>query len=243
MELTVLHLYPDVMNLYGEYANLKVLCRHLSSLGVEVTVRVAEADDKICFDDAGLIYMGCGTERMQKFIMERLRSEGDSLKAAAERGAVVLFTGSAMEILGASVTDSEGTVYPALGLADFTTVETEKRITEDVIALTDLTGDPVAGFMNKCSLTSGIDTPLFSKLMLGFGNEKELGAEGYRKGNILATHITGPVLVKNPSLIDAVIRLLAKNRDWILPDSLPRFPHEEDAYNVTLSELKARVKG
>ena len=29
MELTILHLYPDCMSLYGEYANLAVLRRHL----------------------------------------------------------------------------------------------------------------------------------------------------------------------------------------------------------------------
>ena len=29
MELTILHLYPDMMDLYGEYANLAVLRRRL----------------------------------------------------------------------------------------------------------------------------------------------------------------------------------------------------------------------
>ena len=36
MELTILHLYPDCMSLYGEYANLAVLRRHLRAAGVSV---------------------------------------------------------------------------------------------------------------------------------------------------------------------------------------------------------------
>ena len=35
MELTLLHLYPDAMSLYGEYANLSVLRRHLEALRQE----------------------------------------------------------------------------------------------------------------------------------------------------------------------------------------------------------------
>ena len=34
MELNILHVYPDLMNLYGEYANLAVLRRHLEALDV-----------------------------------------------------------------------------------------------------------------------------------------------------------------------------------------------------------------
>ena len=43
MELTILHLYPEFMSLYGEYANLAVLRRHLEALGVTVSLRAAAA--------------------------------------------------------------------------------------------------------------------------------------------------------------------------------------------------------
>ena len=39
MELNILHLYPDCMSLYGEYANVAVLKRHLEALGVTVNVK------------------------------------------------------------------------------------------------------------------------------------------------------------------------------------------------------------
>ena len=63
MELTILHLYPDCMSLYGEYANIMVLRRHLEAAGVAVTVQTALFEDAPDFEHAGFIYMGAGTER------------------------------------------------------------------------------------------------------------------------------------------------------------------------------------
>ena len=72
MELTILHLYPEFMSLYGEYANLAVLRRHLEALGVTVSLRAAAAGEAPDFAGADMIYMGAGTERGQKRAMEGL---------------------------------------------------------------------------------------------------------------------------------------------------------------------------
>lgn len=212
MELTILHLYPDLMNLYGEYANLAVLRRRLEDMGVSVYLEGCAPEDAPDFAGADLIYLGAGTERRQKHALTALLPHADAFRAAVERGAAVLFTGNAMEALGASVTAADGKVWQGLGLADFTTVETDKRTPGDVIALPALWDAPAVGFMNKCSVTRGIASPLFSQLTLGFGNEAERGAEGYASGNVLATHITGPVLVKNPDFLDLLTRRLFERR-------------------------------
>lgn len=242
MKLNILHLYPDSMNLYGEYANLAVLRRHLEALGVAVTVTNVTCEDIPDFSAADMIYMGAGTERSQKAVLLGLTHHANGLKAAIEGGAVVLFTGNAMETLGSSVTDARGKVWQALGIADFTTVETEKRTPEDVVATPALWDTPLVGFMNKCSTTSGVTTPLFKDLPLGFGNDAAHGAEGYVSGDVFATHITGPVLVKNPDFLDLIIRRLFARKGWELPETLPTFPHEREAYAVTLRELQARIK-
>ena len=72
MELTILHLYPEFMSLYGEYANLAVLRRHLETLGVTVSLRAAAAGETPDLAGADMIYMGAGTERGQKRAMEGL---------------------------------------------------------------------------------------------------------------------------------------------------------------------------
>ena len=38
MEIKILHFYPDLMSLYGSYANVSVLTRYLQQLGHTVTV-------------------------------------------------------------------------------------------------------------------------------------------------------------------------------------------------------------
>ena len=242
MELNILHLYPDCMSLYGEYANVAVLKRKLEAMGAAVTVDKCLLDDAPDFSAADFIYMGCGTERTQKAALMALKDHGEGLKAALDRGAVVLFTGNAMEALGRSVTDVRGQQWPGMGLAEFTTVETDQRAPEDVIAHSPLWDVPVVGFMNKCSRTTGVTAPLFDRLALGLGNEAEKGAEGYVDGNLFATHITGPVLVKNPDLLDLLACRLFEAKGWALPESIPVLPHQREAYDVTLKELSARVK-
>ena len=145
-------------------------------------------------------------------------------------------------ILEEAVTDASGRVWPGLGLADFTTVETEKRTPVDVVATPTLWEAPAVGFMNKCSLTHGVATPLFSALSLGFGNEAEHGPEGYVSGNVFATHLTGPVLVKNPDFLDVLVRRVFQCKGWTCPDQLPDIPYQREAYAVTLRELRAPGK-
>lgn len=242
MELTIAHLYPDVMSLYGEYANIAVLRRMLEAMGVEVTVRRITFEDLMDVSGADFIYMGAGTERRQKAVLSAASQYGPALQTAVEDGAVLLFTGNAMETLGASVTDAAGKVWPGFALADFTTVETDRRDPGDVVAVSELWDAPAVGFMNKCSTTHGIAAPMFRELPLGFGNEAEHGPEGYVSGNVFATHLTGPVLVKNPQMLDFFVRQLFARKGWDCPEVLPEQPHQRSAYETTLQELRGRIK-
>lgn len=242
MELTIAHLYPDVMSLYGEYANIAVLRRKLEAMGVTVTVREIALEDEPDVSGADFLYMGAGTERRQKAVLGSASVCGPGLIAAVEDGAVLLFTGNAMETLGASVTDAAGRVWPGYALADFTTVETDRRDPGDAVALSDLWDAPAVGFMNKCSTTRGITAPMFRELSLGFGNEAAHGPEGYASGNVYATHLTGPVLVKNPQMLDFFVRRLFARKGWDCPEALPELPHQRPAYEITLRELEGRIR-
>ena len=240
MELTILHLYPECMSLYGEYANIAVLRRRLEALGAAVKVREIALEEAADFSGVDFIYMGAGTERRQKNVLAAGQRYAPALREAAEGGAVLLFTGNAMETLGASVTDAAGQVWPGFGLAEFATVETDRRVPGDVVAVSTLWDAPAVGFMNKCSTTRGIATPLFASLPLGFGNEAEHGPEGYVSGNVFATHLTGPVLVKNPAFLNLILQRLYERKGWEVPGEWPVLPHEQEAYDVTLRELQAR---
>ena len=152
MELKILHFYPDLMSLYGSYANVSILKRTLEEMGNTVTVERVELGGDADLTHADFVYMGAGTERAQKAALLYFSKLGDAVKAAADAGVTMLFAGNSMELLGKTITDDAGKVYEGLGLADFTAVQNKKRFVEDVYGHTDLYEDAVVGFVNRCSL-------------------------------------------------------------------------------------------
>ena len=153
----------------------------------------------------------------------------------------MLFTGTAFEMLGREITDARGTRFPGIGLAEFTVTETDRRIVGDVYGPCAFGDSTIVGFMNKCSHIAGVETPFLTQCELGFGNEAEHGPEGFCFRNVLGTHLTGPVLVKNPPLVRAVIAAIYQQKEQPLPAEWPAYPYEEQGYDVTLSELRKRA--
>ena len=155
----------------------------------------------------------------------------------------MLFAGTAMELLGASVTTKDGETFNGIGLAGFTTVQGSRRIVGDVYGTTDLYPEAVVGFMNKCGATRGVETPLLTGLAMGFGNEAEKGPEGFHWKNVFASELTGPILVKNPRLLDAIAAAICARRSLPLPEEKPSFPYAEAGYAITAEQLKLRAEG
>lgn len=239
MELNLIHFYPDLMSLYGSYANLSVLARTLEKMGNSVIITYVEMGDEANIEDADFLFMGAGTEKRQKFALEDFRRHGADVKAAAEQGTPMLFCGTAMELLGKTVFDEQGREYSGIGLGFFTAKQQTKRIVEDVCGSTALYEDAVVGFMNKSSVLSGVETPFLTATALGFGNEGKGDAEGFLFKNVIGSHLTGPILAKNPRLLDAVIAAIYAKRGESCP-SIPRDKWAEEGYAVTARELKAR---
>lgn len=231
MELKILHIFPDTMNLYGEYANVAVLERALTNMGHRVQVDTLGLYDSRDISGYDLYYMGAGTERKQKLALEQLRAYAPVLKAAK----FLLFTGNAFALLGAAVTDAAGKRWDGLKLFDFETVESDRRIVGDCLAACEGIDVPVVGFMNKCSKTTGIENAWFA-MQMGFGNEKEGGSEGLCAGNCLATHLSGPLLVKNP----AILRLAVKRLTGETMDAVDEIM--EKAYQTTAEALQKRLE-
>ena len=223
MELKIIHFYPDLMSLYGSYANVAVLKRQLEAMGNTVTVETLQPGGDCDISSADFLFMGAGTERAQKAALADFVRYESAVKAAAEDGVSMLFAGTSMELLGRSITDDSGKEYAGIGLAGFTTVQGKKRFVEDVYGTTDLYPEAVVGFVNKCSTISGVETPLLTAVQLGYGNEGFKTPEGFRYRNVIGSHLTGPILVKNPRLLEAVIAAIYSHRG----ETLPAIPKDE----------------
>lgn len=241
MEVEILYLYYDLMNLYGENGNIRVLERHLREQGLEVMVEKKSVGDDIDFSQYAFIYAGSGTERNQKIALSHLCRYKEQLTAAAESGTVLLFTGNAFEMLGKSITAGNGAVSDGIGISDFTTIEHgDTRYTGDVIATFDQLDTPLVGFINKCSEITNVPQTLF-QIVMGLGNSVNDKNEGWRYKNVFGTHLIGPILVKNPHFMTYIIKLIGSSIENFEYKPLP-YPYEESAYQVTLSALQKRLE-
>lgn len=240
MDMKIIHFYPDLMNLYGSYANVSAVKRLLERLGHTVTVEAVNPGDSASLSGADFLFLGAGTERRQVFALGDFARFGEEVKALAADGGVMLFAGTAMELLGDSITDAAGTVRSGIGLGAFTAVQGKQRLVEDVYGHTDLFAEPVVGFMNKCSKISGVTTPLLTALDMGFGNETEKGPEGYHRDNVFASELTGPLLIKNPKLLETVVSAILRRRGAPEPEAWPLDTWTEQGYAITEQQLRLR---
>ncbi len=233
--MKILHLFDDLMNLYGEYANVLVLERALSELGIDTEIHTLRLGEKKDISGYDLYYMGAGTERKQKLALAELKPYTDVLKQAKAEGRVILFTGNAFTLLGESIVDAKGQTYEALGLLPFQSTEGSRRILGDCYGSCSLVQESIVGFMNKCSKITGISTPLF-QLQMGFGNDKDNGPEGIVDGNCFGTHLAGPILTKNPALLKLIMERLPGS-----PVPSMDSPYMQQAYETTAKALKERL--
>ena len=234
--MKLLHLYHDIMNLYGDYANILALQRTLQVNDIEAEIERISLGKPANLSEYDFIYIGSGTEKNQKVVLSEFRRYTEQLKAYIAAGRPILMTGNSFEMLGKSITDGDGNVHEGLGLYDFTvTEERGKRYTSDIIATAGSLNQPLVGFINKSSMIRGVTNPL-DTVTFGFGNNADEMTEGIRDKNLYGTHITGPVLVKNPHFLIYLAEklLISKPTDVHLV-------YEKKGYENTLKKLSERT--
>lgn len=207
--MRIIRLFADLCNLYGDYGNVCALKRMLENKGQNVEVEYQSIDDEIDVSGAVFVFIGSATERNQKVALNYLQSYKDNIKTALDNGTVILATGNSFEIFGQSVTDCDGTKHEGLSFFPYETVEGKERIVTDSLCDTSLCGGEIIGFVNKASLTTGADSPLFD-VRQGSGNGKDDNKEGVHYGNFYGTHLIAPLLIRNPQLCEYFADMLGK---------------------------------
>ena len=209
--IKIIHAYPDFLNLYGDYANISLLVRRLEGCGEQIEVRNVKPGSYVDISDADLIYFGAGTERRMLQALQDFRRYGTELKTMLDAGGMVFATGSSMALLCTGIKDTrDGRSYEGLGLVDGTAGIVKGRRYSEVICSSPLCGSKVYGAVN-----SSIDFGRAEGAAPMFTVEKDFsgrlsGGEGFVNGNVYATELTGPVLFRNPELLDAFASKLCK---------------------------------
>lgn len=236
MEIKILHLYYDIMNLYGEYGNIKILEQHLKDQGFEVIVDKKSIGETKNLKQYDFIYMGCGTERNQEAILKDILAEKEDLKNFIEEGKTVLLTGNSYEILGKSIDGKT-----ALELLDFETEHTKNRTTSDIICTSPNLKNKIVGFINTMSIIKNNNHPLF-KIEWKSENYKENEQEGISYKNLLGTHLIGPLLIRNPEILKIIIEKICKAKDENFKYKEIEYKDEQKGYELVLKELNGRAE-
>jgi lipid II isoglutaminyl synthase (glutamine-hydrolysing) len=103
--IKILHLYYDLLNLYGEDGNIKALCSLLDYLRIKYEVNRLSINDEVNISDYSFIYIGSGTESNQKLVLPHLLKYKESLDEYINKNKVILVTGNSIELFGKSIKD------------------------------------------------------------------------------------------------------------------------------------------
>lgn len=234
MVIKILHLYHDLMNLYGEYGNVKILEHHLNDVGVQVEVDKKSIGDEIAINDYDFIYIGCGTEKNQMIALEHLKKYKEEFKKYIDSGKYALLTGNSFEMLGKKIDKKD-----ALNILEFNVSRTKDRVTSDVILTSKYFKNEVVGFINKMSNITNNHNPLF-EVDFGIGENEKNDYEGIKYKNIFGTYVSGPVLVRNPEMLRTIMLGICEVKDKSFKCKVNTYQNEEDGYLLVLSELMKR---
>ena len=216
MELNICHLYPDILNLYGDRGNIITMKRRLESRGISVNVDECSIGQPLDVDKYDIFFIGGGQDFEQEVLLRGLASgKGKDICTAVEEEKVFLAICGGYQLLGEYYLTHTGEECRFIGAIPFHTKGAQQRMIGNLLfTASALPGSPqVVGFENHSGKTflDAALTPL-GRVDKGFGNNGEDGTEGLRYRNVVATYSHGPLLPKNPAVADELLRLALQRK-------------------------------
>lgn len=204
MKIQIAHLYPELLNLYGDRGNIASLCYRLQKRGIECRVREYAPADEIDFENTDIFYIGGGTDKDQRTVCEILVKYKDKFRSYVENGGTLLAVCGGFELMGKYYM-SDGEKVPALDILDMYTENDSERHIGNVVIKSDIIGTEIVGFENHSGIVHINGAEPLGKIVAGFGNDGKSGLEGAVHKNLVASYLHGPLLPKNPKLCDCIL--------------------------------------
>lgn len=202
--LTLAHMYPQEMNMYGDTGNVLVLRQRLQWRGLSSRIVPVGIGDPLP-EDVDIVLGGGGQDAAQGDIGEDFTARGTQLRELADDGAVMLAICGAYQLLGQEFRTSGGRVIEGVGVLDVTTVGSSTRLIGNHAV--DTEWGPLVGYENHSGLTTlGPAARPLARTVPGRGNNGEDSTEGCVRDNVFGTYLHGPVLAKSPAFADELLR-------------------------------------
>lgn len=211
MKITIGHLFYDILNLYGESGNILALKYALEKQGVEVEIKEISLNDELYLGDLDLIYMGAGTESNQILALEYLKKYLPSISQEVLSGKFFLVTGNSIELFGTHIQNGNDKIE-TLGVFHYYTERTKERLVSECIFKHKKVDDLILGFENHQGILKKVSLPMF-EVLKGYGSEKDSGVEGFKHNSFYGTYLLGPILARNPKLLEYFVKEIISRKD------------------------------
>lgn len=231
--LRVAHLYPELLNLYGDSGNILVLRSRMAWRGIGCEVREVHVGERPSFSDVDIAFIGGGSDREERIVCDKLLAERAELCSFVEDGGVLAAVCGGYQLLGDSYLMGDERVG-GLGLVDLYTDRGIPRLIGNIAVESRISPQPIVGYENhggRTHLGPGVE-PL-GRVLYGHGNDGQTGWEGCLYKNVMGTYVHGPLLPKNPGVADHLIRR-ALERKYGASELDPLDDEEELAANKVM---------
>ena len=212
LKISIAHLYPKLLNLYGDIGNIITLKKRCEWRGITVEFVEINMGDAIGSHD--LYFIGGGQDKQQEDVAAELYKNKENLLSQRDDGAVFLGICGGYQLFGHYYQPHNKEKLKGISLLDAYTVAGNKRFIGNVTAKTDLvTPETLVGFENHSGLTyiQG-DTKPLAVVTTGNGNNGKDKTEGAYFKNVFGTYLHGSFLPKNPHFADFLIELALEKR-------------------------------
>ncbi len=205
-KINIVHLYPDLLNLYGDKGNIECMKKRLVWRNIDVDVKACTIENPdINFEETDIFFLGGGTNREQKMVCESLKEKREELLNFIENGGTFVATCGGFEMIG-KYYYAEDEKVEGLGLLDICSEKIGKndRVAGNIVVKSETYGN-IVGFENHSGRMDIGKYEPFGKVLVGSGNDKMSGFEGVVYKNLVGTYLHGPLLPKNPRVCDGIL--------------------------------------
>lgn len=213
MELNICHLYPDLLNVYGDVGNILILKHRAELRDIKVNVINVSLNDDFNGDDYDIVLFGGGQDFEQTIVSTDLNeNKKEAIGKYIENNKVFLAICGGYQLLGKYYSAPNGEKIPGLGLLDIYTEGGDTRFIGNTVIFNEENNEYYVGFENHSGRTYINGLKPLGKCVHGYGNNGSDGYEGCVYKNAYCTYFHGSLLAKNPELADRLIKTALEHK-------------------------------
>ncbi len=247
--LTLTHLYPDNLNLYGDLGNVVTLKRRCEWLGIDLQLKALNLGNTAASNTTDIYFMGGGQDNDQLAVVDDFHQlKQEAIRTDTEAGAVFLGVCGGYQLMGNTFLMGDNQETKGLGIINVRTQAPSKDVKGRCIGnlvvellpqiyqeIQSMYAQPkeipqtLVGFENHSGQTFlGDDVAPLAETRTGFGNNYQAENEGARYKNVFGSYMHGSMLPKNPHFADYLIWLALTRKYEGQEVKLKALPDEEE---------------